>query len=249
MDDRNDRNDSGRENIVRLFQAAQSAIQEFRETWRRLWPALQVVAEGIRRLPEKTRLALLELGSHGWYMDPYLPAGALFTLSDEFSKGSKEDANRGLCNWVDGQLTEAEARLVAKFPNREQVIREAFTAHREELYAVAIPVFLAQADGICQELHNVELYKGSRLKSKAKRSGLADIEQTFLAPLVEPSPLVANKKERKVLSNNLNRHAILHGESVDYGTRENSCRAISLLTYTAWVLSDVMPNNAMEPDA
>jgi hypothetical protein len=34
----------------------------------------------------------------------------------------------------------------------------------------------------------------------------------------------------------LNRHAVLHGESLDYDTRGNACRAMSYLRFVGWVI-------------
>ena len=44
--------------------------------------------------------------------------------------------------------------------------------------------------------------------------------------------------ERESLMNVLNRHEVLHGESVDYGTEINSLKAMSLLYYIASVLGE-----------
>ena len=46
------------------------------------------------------------------------------------------------------------------------------------------------------------------------------------------------------LTNVLNRHEVLHGESVDYGTEINSLKAISLLYYIASVLGERGHNEA-----
>lgn len=52
-------------------------------------------------------------------------------------------------------------------------------------------------------------------------------------------PISASQRERESVSNLLNRHAVLHGEAVDYDTRINSNRALSLLVYVAWVLQEL----------
>ena len=45
----------------------------------------------------------------------------------------------------------------------------------------------------------------------------------------ENNPLWANERERPSSFNALNRHQVLHGESVDYATEQNSFKAIALL--------------------
>ena len=63
----------------------------------------------------------------------------------------------------------------------------------------------------------------------------------FLYPLTQRDiPLYANEHERKRLgyrsSVALNRHAILHGEVSDYGTKLNAYKALAFLNFVATVL-------------
>lgn len=241
-----------RRSLVALAEAARPVIEQFKEAWKQAVPALQAIAEGFRTLPERSSVALLQLGAQGWYLDPSLPASALFELAEAFSGESKERANELLCKWIDEHLSETEELLAKRFPNRKDIFQEAFKAHSLKLYAASIPLFLAQADGICQQLHGVQLFKKLRsgrllLKERVEKLEIGEYEKAFLAPLLEPLPITASAKERLLLSNNLNRHAIIHGESIDYGTHENSCRAISLITYASWVLVEIMPNQALKP--
>ena len=61
--------------------------------------------------------------------------------------------------------------------------------------------------------------------------------EIFASPLLEVHPIAWNEKERAANGTpRFNRHAILHGESTDYATRETSCRAISYLRFVGWVL-------------
>ena len=55
----------------------------------------------------------------------------------------------------------------------------------------------------------------------------------FLSPLASTLPINASKKQRESDFNQLNRHQVLHGESVGYGTKINSLKAISLINYVA----------------
>lgn len=240
--------------IEDLIQVARPIVDEIRVQLSRFAPLIVTIAEGLKTFPDRTKMALLKLGSHGWYLDPELPAGAIFQLAEIFDTTTKEEADRVLCSWVDAHANDIETRLANSYPKRREILRQAFAAHNQKLYAVSTPVFLAQADGICQELHDgVQLFKRLRgsgelaLKKKAQSLYIGDFEMAMLAPLLEPMPIVANAHERILSSNQLNRHAILHGESLDYGTFENGCRAISLLTYSAWALQELMPNRSLKP--
>ncbi|HKI83818.1 MAG TPA: hypothetical protein VKA63_05715, partial [Candidatus Krumholzibacteria bacterium] len=127
-----------------------------------------------------------------------------------------------------------------KFPSREAPLREALDAHRAGKYFLSTPVILIQADGICQDVLGVQLYSRRSGRPVLARAfeGRSDeaILMSLIAPLLEPLPLTASSKERQDSQPALNRHVVVHGESVDYGKREVSARAISFLAYVTWVL-------------
>ena len=62
----------------------------------------------------------------------------------------------------------------------------------------------------------------------------------FLLPLREKLPITAPYGDRGKKFTQLNRHAVLHGESSDYGTRKNSLMALSFLNYIAVVFGDAV---------
>jgi hypothetical protein len=88
-----------------------------------------------------------------------------------------------------------------------------------------------------------EKVKNGALEVAAKIRAKSEDEFTSAATaaLFEKLPLVAGKEDRAdVLKRSgktewleLNRHLVLHGESVDYGTQMNSLKAISLLSFIA----------------
>lgn len=65
------------------------------------------------------------------------------------------------------------------------------------------------------------------------------LSAAMLSPLGEILPINASEKERNLRVQGqssatwqeLNRHLVLHGESLDYGTQVNSLKAVSLITY------------------
>ena len=65
---------------------------------------------------------------------------------------------------------------------------------------------------------------------------LDTFRHALLSPLSQPLPISASKNERNDAFNELNRHQVMHGESLDYGTEINSLKSISLLNYVTQVL-------------
>ena len=103
--------------------------------------------------------------------------------------------------------------------------------HQDEEYDISVPLFLIHADGICKEVFG-------RLFFKVGKAGLiarASVEERKIdwiwSAVTEPfrSELSIAKGSNDPTA--WNRHVILHGRSVDYGTEINSLKAISLLSF------------------
>lgn len=203
-------------------------------------PAFEELQQSFRELPSRTQEALLLLGEHGWYLDLEMPLPGLWELKKALSDGSIDEAENELAGYFEGRVEEIEESVTQKFPRRAHLIKAAFKAHRSQEYDLSIPVLLAQADGICKEVVNQYLF----IKQNKKPSTAIFVEQiatdTFRAALLSPLsrtlPINASKHERSAGVNALNRHAVLHGESLDYGNRINSLKAISLVNYVSQVL-------------
>lgn len=103
--------------------------------------------------------------------------------------------------------------------------------------------FLAQADGICKEITGTQLFRrvGERtaLADVVDATNVDELTAALLTPLLTVYPVAFSEGERRGMNDILNRHAILHGESTSYGTLTNSSKAMSLLAFTAWVVSDL----------
>jgi len=126
------------------------------------------------------------------------------------------------------------------YPFRTKVLNSAFLSHREKNYYSSIPLFLTQADGICFDLTDKRVYRTNKgvpeISKLIRELPEKDILKILLQPLKIQGLITATKDQRHSFSGNINRHEILHGISVDYGTRINSCKAISWLVYISDVL-------------
>ena len=203
-------------------------------------PALTELQRTFRELPLKTREALMVLGNHGWYLDLDMPPSFLGKLKNALEEGDARAAEELLSQYFEERLSAIEMSIADSFPARSHIVRAAFSAHRRREYELSIPVLLAQSDGICKEVIGEHFFMK---KDKKPRTAIY-VEQiasdtyraALLSPLAQSLPISASEKERGADFTSLNRHTVLHGESVDYGTKENSLRAISLINYVAHVL-------------
>jgi hypothetical protein len=193
----------------------------------------------VDRLSTEWRETLPRLAQHGWYLDSALSAHQARYVLQLFDSGAARKADALLMKHVEKHLARISAELKTRFPNRARVLRAAFAAHRARRYSLAIPVFLAQSDGISFDLLGTQLYK-SKSGKPATATAVQAFEpgwQALLSPLLEVQPISAPTYGRVLAPGELNRHGILHGLVANYGTRLNSCKAVSLINYVGTVVA------------
>ncbi|MFA5544672.1 MAG: hypothetical protein WDA14_03390 [Sphaerochaetaceae bacterium] len=195
-----------------------------------------------RELPPRTQEALLLLGEHGWYLDMRMPLPGLWELKQMLSDGEVAAVEELLCEYYEDRIDKIEESIMEKYPNRQKIIKAAFNAHRKGEYELSIPVLLAQTDGICKEVFDEYYFirTGGKPKTAIYVEKIASdtYKAALLSPLARTLPIGAPENRRPAGFSELNRHMVLHGESLDYGTKVNSLKAISLINYIAHVLSD-----------
>lgn len=205
-------------------------------------PALKSFLDSFRLLPEHTQAALMTLGNHGWFFDLSMPLSFLWEIENILNEGNIEEVESALLDYFRKKIQSIEDSLIAKFPHRARFISAAFNAHRRGEYELSIPVYLSQTDGICYEVINHSLFRRKGGNKKPATAIYVDsvasntFRHALLSPLSNPLPISASETERDENFSELNRHQVMHGESLIYGTEINSIKSISLLNYVAQVL-------------
>ncbi|HCG6866187.1 TPA: hypothetical protein NJ279_004694 [Vibrio parahaemolyticus] len=216
-------------------------IQQYQESLSGIiTPALEEFQRSFEELPHKTQEALLLLAQHGWYLDFNMSLPSLWKIKTAISRGENDDVEKALVEYFESQLNEIENSFNSQFPHRSHIITSAFKAHRRGEYFLSIPVLLAQTDGICKEVVDQYLF----MKKDKKPQTAIYVEQiaadtykaALLSPLASSTPIGASQYEREDGFNLLNRHMVLHGESLDYGSKVNGLKAISLINYVSQAL-------------
>ena len=193
---------------------------------------------------ERELKALVRVAENGWFPSLLPIALDVANVAQQF-----EDDPQAASEWCMAeytyQLDTIEDMLITSYPSRKAILADAFEAHRNGKYTLSVPVFLAQADGIFAE----ESRGGpSVFMERERKTAAADhsdrapvtVVKRWLAVFGNVLPLWMSRKDRSSASfEGLNRHLVLHGESVDYHTEENSLKAISLLRYFDMLFSEI----------
>lgn len=195
------------------------------------------VADMVERLPGQFQAAVVGLANQGWFYDPEMDWSLILSIQEKVEAGKHDEIDELMASHFEPRLDAIEARLCEALPRRSPKIKSAFDAHRRGAYDLSILAFLAQSDGVCAELRGGFFFlndlKRRRPETAAYVEALAsDIDRIIHLALVEEIPL-KRKMSKARGQPGLNRHAVMHGESLDYDTKTNSLRSISLLNYIA----------------
>ena len=184
------------------------------------------------------------LMKHGWVMPLNMSSRDIRRIVELFET-NPDEANEELCESLEGSSNHIRNSLIEQYSSRAGILNDAFDAHEDDKYNLSVPVFLAQADGMWKERCKRNLFfqgTDNAIRSLADDHSEGSFIHNFVIALLNPSlPLFLSANERPPNFEGLNRHLVLHGESLNYGTRKNSLQAIAFVDYCGMILPD-LPN-------
>ena len=180
---------------------------------------------------------------HGWYPTANMSGGEVAFLAGALEDPDEERAASAHQVFIYKFREEAvtiEQRLTTQFPDRAQVISDAFAAHHQDKFSLSIPVFLAQVDGIAWDHLGRSLFSSKTIQeAEGLASGIKEgiLRELFLGLMWSGWPHALHVSQRPDNFSGLNRHQVMHGEVSDYGTEINSLQAMVLLNFCSLMLS------------
>ena len=195
----------------------------------------EIYNEIFKQLPEILRYVLIELANRGWFITMSIEIPDIHQLAELIKNEKEKEINKFMGDFIENDIENIMKNIFENFPKRKKIILKAYHAHKKKDYELSIPIFLIQADGICLDILNKNLYSRCkngtpRIAKSLKELGNGWIKNSFIELLRNPN-LYNFWKNEPFYSKTLNRNKILHGESINYGTNINSLKIISLLYY------------------
>ncbi|MFK2903006.1 hypothetical protein ISP17_03455 [Dyella ginsengisoli] len=201
------------------------------------------IARRFKAYPEEVREGLAVMGKHGWCLDFDMGASAPIRFKNLVEEERVQEAHQEMVCHFDARVDSIKQELCDLYPKRQHIIEAAFEAYANAQYILAIPTILAQIDGICLDVVDAHFFmaKGrKKVKDHVMSIASGSISSAFLAPFEIGLEVSLSERDRPEGFSGLNRHMVLHGESVDYGTKENCLKAISVLNYISQSIQRVL---------
>lgn len=155
----------------------------------------------------------------------------IFVLSD-----NEDTINQILVQNYTEEMEKLKDDLCKDFPDRATIINEAYNAHLNQNYYSSIVLFLTQIDGISKIYKGQEFFQSGRWKQvklddQIKSKLAYEFLRVYFSSEDIELPIKLSETGRKKHSGviHINRHQIIHGETVDFNTEINSLKVFSLL--------------------
>ena len=214
------------------------AILEFTERSREL---SEKINDSFKLLPE----AFLVLGDYGWYLNLDFELGLAVQLLQMLRDGENEEVDNYLMRYFKSKLKEITDGLIIRHPTRKHIFEEMIFCVEHKKFFAAIPTMLSQIDGICRDMIRVKFFaKDNKKNFKPKisvfisdRFPLSD--NFFFGPIMNSPVIMLSEKEAANHPFQINRHTVMHGMDVKYGTEVNFYKCFSLLKYLFDVLFEL----------
>lgn len=207
-----------------------------------LTQVLERFRERFEELPDEIRAQVAVLIQRGWCLDPDMTHVGLQDMVFAIDDGEEDEVQEALIEYFRLRLDDIETTLKERHPLRSPILQDAFKAHREGRYALSVPVFLAQADGITFDRVERQLY--SRKHSKGVTGFVGTLPEDDMLTVYwsaftneADAPLTRDTQKLPDGFDGLNRHAVFHGTDPNYGTEVNSLRAVSVLNLASYLLT------------
>ena len=242
--------------IQKLNKAMVPAVQRINEITKALEPFFSQLNSSLQKMVEaaqKWQVARKEdvtvMANNGWY-----PNWLTFFYTPEKKPESLDEL---MSLHLNNNWDDITSKILELCPNRSYILKNAFNLHKSGNYIAAIPLFLAQADGICCESLKSFLFTGSDTEEKIKKlidNGKIEVDM-FTDIFLEPFKLKnyhnagISKSSQSSKNKAPNRNGILHGhrKHLDYGTEINSLKCFSLLSFVVYSTKELINETLSTP--
>jgi hypothetical protein len=173
-------------------------------------------------------IGLKMLANQGWYISAGSPIVDGVKFAIEITKGNNVKVDSYMAKFYEKEAKDIIKRLCSQFPGRVAILTEALQAHRKGMYFSSTSLFLSNADGLCDGFLFTGKNGKANLKKLLERKSSLDY---FLSVIVDTNAIDTAHHKMRNYPSDLNRHGVMHGLDVDYGTKVNSLKALSLLAF------------------
>jgi hypothetical protein len=198
------------------------------------------ISEIISASFEKLPTSVVEFSKSGWFLTKDMTFAEIHEMAELVENNEVAKVDLFMTRHIQENRNRIFKTLLERFPSRNNILKSGISAHEKQDYFASIPLFLSQSDGLCYQITGYKLFTTEKKRPKVAKYHDTLKEGTFdhvlLNALTVSSSLNAHETDMIEFKGSLNRHEVLHGISLDYGSEVNSCKSISLLNFIGEIL-------------
>lgn len=189
------------------------------------------------------------LADIGWYINDSTTLGVSIHAYYFFKLDRIDVVDKIFSEYVESEINKIFDRLINLYPDITVALNEAKSCVDNEMYFAAIPLLVSMSEYIAEKISKKSHFLFTTEKRGPKRFNKAELlygSKLAKHDLFGHRSIIAknhsfNEHDKFSLSdsNKINRHAILHGRDIKYGTRVNALKTISFLNYVELTLRGV----------
>jgi hypothetical protein len=245
--------------------AIEAGLSRFAEGMQEFAAGIQHYVETTTSRYPKLKDASGSLAERGWFISGYFGMSEFLGLGMQCETASVDELERYVADMYRSSIDEHMRDLIRDYPQRAFAIKPAVDAHNRGEYALSVPLFFTQAEGISFATINKYIFKNGKSKGDVDENikdaamlrlkAIKDSEDSvgvygmtsklveiMWIPFAEPLPVAYGEKARESNKyDGLNRNTIMHGIALEeYATEENSLRAFSMLSHLGSLMHDLV---------
>lgn len=229
------------ENINKIH----ASIPKFDSPFLQQLSSFQEIGDRLKEYQEKTPNYLLLIAQNGWYMELDCEMSFPSEIAKDFEKNNADVANQKLIKYYTDNVSRIFLELSSRHSFRKTIFDQILSSFERGEYYCVIPTILTQVDGICFDFTQKKFFIKEKnnaylpqISSELEKS-VGSFLNIYLSPLKNQTPIMVQERQISEFPCKLNRHEILHGINVEYGTKENCLKVISLLKYISDLLVEI----------
>lgn len=242
-----------------------AGLRKFAQGIQEIVVGYQKYVETTTRLYPKVKDSVGPLAARGWFISGYFGMSEILELGMKCETVCVDELERYVADMYRSSIDEHMRDLIRDYPQRAFAIKPAVDAHNRGDYALSVPLFFIQAEGISFAAINKYIFKNGRSKGDVDENikdaamlrlkAIKDLEgsagaygilSTFVEimwiPFAATLPVTYGEKARESNKyDGLNRNTIMHGIALEeYATEENSLRAFSMLSHVGSLMHELV---------
>ena len=191
------------------------------------------------RNTEKIGRFLKQVSDYGWFTENIdtITNKEINILIGYMYSNQIDEVDKYYLNHFKKNFKRLKDIIIEKNLRRKGILQEAFDSFEQKRYNSAIVLLLTQIDGICYDYYGEKFFlNDARNNYKPKvlpiiQNDLLEQHHFALNCIEQKSPINIHESKLDSFKVKLNRHEIIHGIDVDYGSEQNAFKILSMLAY------------------